>query len=109
MRLTVVTSVCTADGGNSFSSLALKKARKSIKSNAKRFLAPNAVKLSVQAPAVVVTYPDIVSKSRRSCNNQGNNITMMIPIGLYCFQRLKIFAKTFIREYFRLQDRIKHS
>ena len=32
---------------------------------------------------------------------------MMIPIGLYCFQRLKIFTQTFIREYFRLQDRIK--
>ena len=51
------------------------KARKSIKSKAQQLLAPNAVKLSVQAPAVVVTYPDIVSKSRRSCNNQGNNIT----------------------------------
>ena len=33
----------------------------------------------------------------------------MIPIGLYCFQRLNIFTQTFIREYFRLQDRIKHS
>ena len=33
---------------------------------------------------------------------------VMILNGLYCFQRLKIFTKTFIREYFRLQDRIKH-
>ena len=33
---------------------------------------------------------------------------LMILNGLYCFQRLKIFTKTFIREYFRLQDRIKH-
>ena len=34
----------------------------------------------------------------------------MIPIGLYfyCFWRFKIFTQTFIREYFRLQDRIKH-
>ena len=33
---------------------------------------------------------------------------MMIPIGLYCLWRLKIFTETFICEYFRLQDRIKH-
>ena len=43
--------------------------RKGIRSNAQQVLAPSAVKLSVQAPAVVVTYPDIVSKSRRSWNN----------------------------------------
>ena len=36
-----------------------------------------------------------------------NMFFMMIPIGLYCFWRFKIFTQTFIREYFRLQDRIK--
>ena len=61
-----------------FFQFGLEKVRKSIRSNAKQLLAPNAVKLSVQAPAVVVTYPDIVSKSRRSCNNQGNNITNIL-------------------------------
>ena len=45
-----------------------------------QLLAPNAVKLSVQAPAVVVTYPDIVSKSRRSWNNQGNQYFLYLPI-----------------------------
>ena len=34
---------------------------------------------------------------------------VMIPIGLTAFRGFEIFSQTFIREYFRLSDRIKHS
>ena len=33
---------------------------------------------------------------------------VMIPIGLTAFRGFEIFSQTFIREYFRLSDRIKH-
>ena len=35
-------------------------------------------------------------------------LLIMIPKGLYCMKRLKIFSQVY-REYFRLQDRIKYS
>lgn len=49
---------------------------------------PNAVKLSVQTPAVVVTYPDIVSKSRRSWQTSEETLEMVktqvpVELGVY--------------------------
>ena len=60
-KVTMVISVSATNGGDRFPCLPWKKSedRKKEKKNG-NFFKPNAVKLSVQTPFVVVTYPDIV-------------------------------------------------
>ena len=57
----MVIGVSATNGGDRFPCLPWKKSedRKKEKKNG-NFFKPNAVKLSVQTPFVVVTYPDIV-------------------------------------------------
>ena len=56
----MVIGVSATNGGDRFPCLPWKKSNDRKKKKNGIFVKPNAVKLSVQTPLVVVTYPDIV-------------------------------------------------